>query len=250
MGSILIMKNIKGIAFTGCSFTWGQGLYFYSNLPRIVQSEDPNYWDAKWVSQAQLNYKDSIAYPRLVSNHFQTFEVTKHWNGGSNDDSIEFLESLFKYSVYVYEDFSYIVFQITDVSRDKHCEYSIKDLEKMYTSIDFTDSNVIHKISLDNIETLLRKYEALGIKTYLLNWRNNIVDLINKNNWAKKRLVTFLHGGVKYDCIEDLMNSSPNLTIRTDVENLGKQYNDNHPSKTCHRIIADSIIKKIEDDNL
>lgn len=26
---------MKGILFGGCSFTWGQGLYFYSDLPNL-----------------------------------------------------------------------------------------------------------------------------------------------------------------------------------------------------------------------
>ena len=28
---------MKGILFGGCSFTWGQGLYFYSNLPNLYE---------------------------------------------------------------------------------------------------------------------------------------------------------------------------------------------------------------------
>ena len=27
---------MKGILFGGCSFTWGQGLYFYSDLNRLT----------------------------------------------------------------------------------------------------------------------------------------------------------------------------------------------------------------------
>lgn len=26
---------MKGVLFGGCSFTWGQGLYFYSDLPNL-----------------------------------------------------------------------------------------------------------------------------------------------------------------------------------------------------------------------
>ena len=28
---------MKGLVFGGCSFTWGQGLYYYSDLPRLKE---------------------------------------------------------------------------------------------------------------------------------------------------------------------------------------------------------------------
>ena len=38
------------------------------------------------------------------------------------------------------------------------------------------------------------------------------------------------------------------MTIYNDVENLIDPPMDTHPSKECHRVIADSIIKSIKKD--
>ena len=36
---------MKGILFGGCSFTWGQGLYYYSNLNRVpILENDYSYY--------------------------------------------------------------------------------------------------------------------------------------------------------------------------------------------------------------
>ena len=40
-------------------------------------------------------YKDTIRYPRLVAEHFNTFDVFKNVNGGSEDESFEFFKHIF-----------------------------------------------------------------------------------------------------------------------------------------------------------
>ena len=34
---------MKGLLFGGCSFTWGQGLYFYSDLPDLYYPKPYEY---------------------------------------------------------------------------------------------------------------------------------------------------------------------------------------------------------------
>ena len=36
-------KITKGIIFAGCSFTWGQGLYYYSNLDTLQEPPPDQY---------------------------------------------------------------------------------------------------------------------------------------------------------------------------------------------------------------
>jgi len=45
-------------------------------------------------------------------------------------------------------------------------------------------------------------------------------------------------------------NSRPELTIATDYATFKKPRKDYHPSKLCHRVIADSIITRLTHDNI
>ena len=69
------LSNVKkGMVFAGCSFTWGQGLYFYSNMPNL-DYENANFYPSCKITDAHIRYKDAIRFPRLVANHFETFEI-------------------------------------------------------------------------------------------------------------------------------------------------------------------------------
>ena len=85
---------MKGLVFAGCSFTWGQGLYFYSNLNHTPKFDEWVY-DYSLMTDALIKFKDTIRFPRLVANHFNTFEVCKKTNGGSDVTSLMFLKKLF-----------------------------------------------------------------------------------------------------------------------------------------------------------
>ena len=42
-------KVTKGMVFAGCSFTWGQGLYYYSGMDTL-QEPPPNHYKHELVS--------------------------------------------------------------------------------------------------------------------------------------------------------------------------------------------------------
>ena len=88
-------KVTKGIIFAGCSFTWGQGLYYYSNLPTL-REPPPYHYDQKLLKDSHYEYLKSVRYPRLVANHFNTFEAFKTVNGGSEDETFDFFKNIFK----------------------------------------------------------------------------------------------------------------------------------------------------------
>jgi len=129
-------KVTRGIAFGGCSFTWGQGLYYYSNLPTIKEPM-PNHF-ARWlVKSAHISFMESVRYPRLVAKHFNTFEEVHPYNGGSDESAIDFWTRTFDptrdgvrhmnddgtYSVsdpnYDYKEFAYFVYQFTQPERSR-----------------------------------------------------------------------------------------------------------------------------------
>ena len=58
---------------------------------------------------------------------------------------------------------------------------------------------------------------------------------------------TFNYKNQEYKTIRNLMNENIELHINSDYEYFVKTPKDHHPSKKCHRIIADAVIKKIEE---
>jgi hypothetical protein len=136
--------------FVGCSFTWGQGLHYYSNSPTIIE-DAPNGYNPGLLTRAHIAYKDKIRYPRIVADHFNTYEIVHPRNGGTNQQIVEYWSRTFGFmppteyvrsTAYDYrkaqgnetirtnpdwfdrispinpEDISHAVFQITEWSRE------------------------------------------------------------------------------------------------------------------------------------
>jgi len=83
------VARTKGIIFAGCSFTWGQGLWYYMNSS-TVQEDIKNGYTPHLQQSQHLAFKDAVRFPRLVANHFKTFELVQPKNGGANHQIIKF----------------------------------------------------------------------------------------------------------------------------------------------------------------
>ncbi len=280
-------KITKGMIFAGCSFTWGQGLYYYSNLPTLAEPL-PDHYDRDLVRHVHRRFMESNRYPRLVANHFQTFELVHPNNGGSNQGAVNWWNDTFKerraghrrdgYNVPFidYSDISYVVFQLTQWQRDNfvmqvgnqkheipfHCTHQIEYkevffqwLEDQKISLGTWIQNYIQS-GLDNVKLFLQECEQNGIKTLLFTWPSEYLLYIEKDPWLKDRLLTFQYNGIDYRSIEDLMSPgtmqnkgyNPELTIKWDEKEFDETPKDHHPSIKCHRVMADNIIKRIEQD--
>jgi len=258
---------MKGIIFAGCSFTWGQGLYFYSDLPDVPKIGDVDYHDNKF-KDSHFKFKDTLRFPRLIANHFDTFEVVKKQNGGSDEHSIEFVKDLFNNQNFIYEDFSYLIFQTSQIVRNtfkfdymgksyninvpgKHHTYT--DNEMMFLNW-LTDSGINYdqwyesfKIQVvTNIKNFLKSIEEKGIKTKIVLWQDDLINLIEEDEFFSEKFIILEYDDKSYKCIDYLIKMNKGMTISTDIENLIDPPKDTHPSKLCHQIIADSIIKNIE----
>jgi hypothetical protein len=125
----------KGIIFAGCSYTWGQGLYYYSNLTTLRDQNNPwGYYNIYTVPHHR--FRESVRYPRLVAKHFNTFEWVHPQNGGANDQIVNYWKSCFinrepghmvrgsepesydQIEAIEYEEVSCVVFQLTQWMRD------------------------------------------------------------------------------------------------------------------------------------
>lgn len=268
----------KGIVFAGCSFTWGQGLYYYSNMSTLKESL-PNVYNSNLITDAHNDFRKTLYYPRLVANHFNTFEVVKIENSGSETKSFDYIKCVFglmepinNYTInqYSFDEIEYIVFQTSQAQRNiyyydfKHADGSVENCKfktflpqthnKFYKYLaeqkrcTFHDWFTEHcKDWFNKIKQQLQIYENKGIKTFVLNWEEDYMPFYKDDEWMNNRLITFEYNGNPYHNIRTMMNENKNLHINADFEHFEITPQDPHPSKKCHRIIADAIIKKIEE---
>jgi hypothetical protein len=278
-------KITKGIIFAGCSFTWGQGLYYYSNL-NTLQEPPPDQYNPDYLTESHIEFMKTVRYPRLVANHFNTFEFVHPRNGGSNHGAVAYWRACLNtknkhekiYNDRIrpidYSEISHIVFQLTQWQRDNfdmhidgethnipyfcvgHDQYREKFfrwLDKQGMSMNTWTEMYIQR-GLDDVKLLLQDCENNGVKATIFTWPSEYLKYIEKDPWLKERLLTFEYKNKTYNSIEDLMwpgtmqnkGYNPELTVKWDEDNFEETPKDHHPSIACHRVMADNVIKRIE----
>jgi hypothetical protein len=259
---------MNGIVFLGCSFTWGQGLYFYSGLDTLKLPSNEYVFNQNEVTDAHIMYKNKFRFARLVSDEFKTFEVTKNINGGSENHSFEFLDKLFIKN-FCYEDFDYIVLQISHIYRnDFEYEYDGKIYKnnldprheriepdntfyKWYDSNNMTEDtwkDMFIKQQVKKIHKKLEFYESKGINSKIITWQEDVIPYIKNDLFLSEKFVTLEYNDKTYESISLLQKEYQNMTIKYDYDFFGETPPlDHHPSKLCHKVIADSLIKNIKE---
>jgi hypothetical protein len=266
---------MKGIIFAGCSFTWGQGLEYYSDLNDKVYVQSDG-----WPGITRLSHLEHIKnnrFAKKVSTHFNTFDICRYQNGGCEDESIKFVLSILnqenykKINEFQKDDFSYLIFQTSEPSRNvcTYINYNTNTEKEVPLKEFINDSNnpayrgfyeYIAKNYNNNFELFYNHFletqfnkikelfnlcEIVGIKCFILNWREDYVPFIERNYMVDK-LITIDYNNKNYKCIFDLMQHNlEKFDIASDI-NISTN-KDNHPTPFAHKIIADAIIKKIEE---
>lgn len=113
---------INGIIFAGCSFTWGEGLELYSKYPSVnydYYKKHEYHWphvnEIGYVKESHLKYIAANRWPRIVANHFNTFDCVDSENGGS----IPRMKTHIQKSLELYgNDVSHLIIQMTEHARD------------------------------------------------------------------------------------------------------------------------------------
>ena len=286
----MVLKNpkvTKGIVFAGCSFTWGQGLYFYSDLKQLPYGTQNYGFNYKEVNESMLRYKNAVRFPRLVSQHFETFEVVKedigklYGNGGSEDETFDFLNVLFHkkdnptYGSHLtaermdFSEVDYIIVQLSQLWRNRYYyEYDGYKQSSMLwpntreigvnqdnlfnwmieNDMSFDEWVELHKeAQIARLKREFQYYESKGIKCLFFTWENDLLDNIFEDEYLKSRFIQLEHEGKTYNSIRQLHAEHDYLQIDFDKDSFGENApKDHHPSKLCHEIFAQNIIRKIE----
>jgi hypothetical protein len=273
---------MKGIIFGGCSFTWGQGLYFYSDLENLAYPPTENVFNGEDLKLSHIKFRETLYYPRLVANHFNTFETFKNSNGGSEDETFQFFKFIFEeknktldhisYEKYNYHDFDYMIIQLSQMWRNRFF-YDKNDINKFINVSIFNISEIEKKYPEflewfyngdetfdDCSETMMEQqflrlknevifYEEKGIKVRILSWQNELVAPILKDPYLSERFIKLKYKNKEHKTIESLQREHKNMVIKSDFDNfVGNPPLDHHPSKLCHQIIAENIINNIQKD--
>lgn len=271
------LKTTKGMLFAGCSFTWGQGLNYYSNMPSLME-QLPNQFDPTILKHSHYEYIKANRFPRLVANYFNVFEICQPFNGGATHSNIKYWTDWFDDTdqnkgytgplKYEYKDFSHMFYQFTQWTRTKLTESSKSHFETMCDE-SFPDFLKNNNLSIDDYindcinfdinwtKSFLKKFEDKGIKIYVMSWPSDLIPFIIKDEWFRKRLITFNYKNIEYTNLEDMIGNQyvkvwngkhPELVIAKDTLNFEIPPNDYHPSKLCHQVIAKNIIERLEQD--
>lgn len=274
---------MKGMLFSGCSFTWGQGLYFYSDLPNLYNPKSIYEFPGHKVTEAQIRFKNTLYYPRLVANNFNTFEVTKPFNGGSDDETFDFFRHIFNnpnekfvpirekrdiftpkaLGTFSYDEFDYIVIQLSAPLRSEFyfningttftSLLSLKNhriLEYMkINNYTFEDCyNQFLNQQFDRLKNELSFYESKGIKSKIILWFDDLLNHIKNDEYLKDKLVTFYYDNKNIYTIKELQDNYSEMLIISDPYFKDVKWNDAHPSKLLHQIIGNGVIEAINKD--
>ena len=273
-------KITKGIAFAGCSFTWGQGLWYYNNLPSTIE-QPLNSYNPDLVHFTDRKAAHKRRFARIVADHFDTFEVVHYKNGGSmdaivtywrdhafdkDDECIVGKEKEPTFRSYKSSDIDSFILQCTawtrtditlNIGNKTIGPMQVWDLMENHTE-ELKEYLQQEKISLDTFidqcklrdvlayKDLLKYIDSLGIKTYIMTWQEDLVAHMSKDGYLASRMITFDYLGSMYHSIEKMIDNNPGLTLNTDYQNFEIPPTDNHPSLLCHKIIANNIITYIQ----
>jgi len=273
-------RTIKGILFGGCSFTWGQGLYHYSNLSNLRATSENHSFNSRAITEAMIRYKNSLRFPRLVANALNTFEVCKDdtgqllGNGGSKDETFAYFDYLFNVErKFSYNDFSHIIIQLSNPYRN-YFEFELDNIKyktkisntHLYKGIDddvvggekFEEYCNLHNYSIDDIQSIhlnnqykrLKErvifYNSKNIDVKIICWFDDVISASKNDNFFNDKIIKLKYNNKNFGTIMSLMESDENMVIESDFrKNKNMTVRDRHPSKLCHEIIADSIVKNL-----
>jgi hypothetical protein len=224
-------KMSRYIIFSGCSFTWGQGLWVYSptklKVPNVVEYIDLGHPIPFEADDFRINNR----FANLVANHFGCWEIVKRQNGGTDEESLRFLHEVKNNKVtrhslltenVEWEGVKYIVFQTTQAYRspfvffykgneyelysepglqnlervqkiNRNSENNIIDIEELPNIDIFLDWLIDNNLSVENFEKIHLDYMSTQIKNTLKYFEDeyNIKTLIV--SWTDEYIDNFLN---------------------------------------------------------
>lgn len=243
------------ILFLGCSNTYGQGLVIEKWVQEGKSVEFINSSSSPLFSTENMNWDDDEFrrkhhYPNLVAKHFNKAYGFKFGNGGSIDDMVFQLENFRRFMNV--DSIEAVVVQFTDIQRnDDYMElvqYSKFDEEKMRANVISTISKIERWCNkIPNSYPIQYGENPKPIPWFAFSWAEDIGEELKKH--FNEHFVPLIYKGKEYDCMRPLIDLD-DLSVREKESNTHPMIKDGHPSSVFHRVMADSVIKKMEEANI
>ena len=259
---------MKGILFVGDSFTWGEGLHYFSNTSNIVFHKKHNF-DIKELTKSHIAFKNKNRFSRLVADNFNTWEISSAVNGGSIDTCINEIYD----NENILDDIDCLVFQITDEWRGEISIYSKKmdktikfdtdilslkkqtdeykkykfDLQLLLNEYGNELEILINEFQMDKIKKVFDFLEQKGITCRLFSWIKSTANCFTKNTFFKDRWIFFENN---ISNLQTLYEQYPLLSIHGCLyEKYNLQKYDWHLSLEGHKYVSKYIIDNLEKVN-
>jgi len=239
------------ILFLGCSLTWGQGLYIEKWLSegkdeKFCNRNSVPIFDAELLSYEDDLYRRENHFPNIVSQHFNRSYSCKWFNGGKNDDIVKIIDNLSKGQA---DKIDLVVIQFTDMTRDD--EFAPISLNEWGELIEVIPQYQILKIH--------KKMTELKLPWLALCWHEEHSNFFNKflqNKLIKVRFqektyrnIASMNQFVK-DSIKFMNQDEKDEVTTFELCDKYPNINDGHPTLEWHEVVAESIIKKIQDEDI
>jgi hypothetical protein len=223
------------ILFLGDSFTWGQGLHYYS----LVEEKGWSWDDCKQFFESNKRFEtlgfqvDEFrrrnSFPYLVSKELDMpFQTTKMENGGDNYVLFEMLENLQPFCTPNIIDF--IVVQFSSPSRS-----ILNGTEPKLNTI---DEQI--KLQVSRISDFCNRWK---IKWLGISWQEEIGNIL-KSNYIEN-FVPIKYKDKEYTHFDFNYNPKLHPLFIQYKENI----KDGHFNLEGHKVIAKSIIDKVYSTN-
>ena len=212
--------------FYGCSYTYGQGLQYYW----LVENTD-NEWEdmdkflSRVIPQEQLpfeaeQYRIQHSYPNLLSKHFGVnYFNTSVNNGGDNSGMYNKLyEGGYVNTTHV----DYHIFQFTNPGRNTDDVNSVNNIDDL----------CYHQI--DRLKKIVDKTHG---KWLGFSWYDEIGEILKEE--FPGNFIPIVYKDKEYVSFEDLHD--------LEIHYQHPESSDRHFSDYGHSVIANSIIKKVEE---
>jgi len=257
----------------GCSFTFGEGLQFFSNL-KSVDIPKEHMFDYEELTHSQYRFIQNNRYSKILADLLGGVDVNASKNGGTNNGIYNELQLLnvndteiklkdingYKKETYVrLDEIECIVIQFTNIYRDAllingklhpqlNMVESIDEYIKKYLTDGFTFDDYTTALceeTINKFKKILKKIEGKNpnIKIRVFSWENELDDYLRKDEYFKDKTITFSYRDKEYNTLRDIIYGKLKLTIQETFHPMCR--NDQHMNLEGHRLIAESIYKTL-----
>ena len=257
----------------GCSFTFGEGLQYFSNLPSVVipKIHEFDYFELR---HSQYRFIQNNRYSKLLADKLGTIDVNSSGNGGTNNEIYNSLLELYNTKneakqdrmAYLNETFvpicdvDVIIIQFTNIFRDvieldgvtyplQNMAPTFDEYVEMFVKKNMTLEEFYYKASkqiVDKFKILFQKIEQEypNIKIRVISWENEIDFVMRNDPYFNDKVVEFNYNGKTFKTLRDIIYSYSKLTI---AEMFNRRcIGDQHMNLEGHKLIADSIFKTLK----